>query len=812
MNIAFDATALLADMSRNRGIGNYVSDWMDAILKADQKNQYFCINMYNMALNERWEDEYSNFQEIRYYTGERIEILRLHKYKDVLGRIVSEFLEEYDIDVFLITSPFDTVASTYDLKWFKTVRTIAIVYDIIPYIFKEVYFSTYSIQKKYMDQVMLLKQIDRCLAISESTRRDMINYLNFPSGKIDIIWGAANEKSYRKLCLKQEEEEKIKHRFGIKHHFFICTGGGDPRKNLDRLISAYFHTSAKIREKYQLVIVCQMPDEMKRKSLDMIQSYSESDDRVVFTGFISEEDLVCLYNLADALLFPSIYEGFGLPIVEAWLCGTAVLTSDNSSLKEIGETSAVLVNAESVEDITKGIEQIADKEQRYIYQKRGRERVRQYTWEKTVQKTLSVIEQLPPKNGKTGKKITQIAFFTPLPPVKSGISDYSYDILGEISKYFDIDVFIDNGYEVGCVFPPNVRVYRHYDFMDKAEEYDEIVYQVGGSLFHSYMFDYIKEYKGIVVLHDLNLHGTLDAISGIHIGRRFLQYINALGEEMSEAEMNAYICRRLSNFTGSFVNENPFNGFVVNYARSVIVHSNYAKEKLLHKDATRNVAVIPLYAREINKYSNKKSDVTNFAVFGRLRNTKRIMPILKAFNRLVRETTKVRLLLVGELQETLMQEYDAYVSKYELQEYVKLVGYVPLKDFEEYIGIADVCLNLRYPYMGETSATLARILGMGKCSIVNDVGSFSDLPDSVCIKIPPVDQMTEKEEVDRIYMAMKKSMDLEVRTEIGENAYRYAKDTLDLGIVGNLYRDVITGTWKKRLSNEELRSFLIQNR
>lgn len=809
MNISFDATAMLADMSRNRGIGNFASDWLENLIKTDKSNQYFCINMYNRALENEWEELYPNFHEVRYYSGETIEILRLSEYKNVLGKLIMDFIEMYDIDIFLIPSPFDPVLTVYEQEWFKNVRTIAVVHDIIPYIFKETYFVSRTIQKKYMQQVDMLHWMDKCLAVSNSTKNDMIQYLYFQPEKINVIGEAINSEIYTRVCLTKEEEEELKCGFGITKEFFLCTGGEDSRKNIGTLIEAYSYTSPEIRDNHQLVIVCKISEGAKKKYLEIAKKYGIS-DQIIFTGFISTDKLVKLYNLSKALLFPSKYEGFGLPVVEAWLCGTAVLTSDNSSLKELGEGAAVLVNAESAGNIARGIEQIANEKQNLIYREKGKERAKQYTWENVVKETMKTISQLPEKDKAVQKRIQKIAFFTPLPPLESGISDYSYDILCELSKYFDIDVFIDNGYEEKCKMPQNVKVYKHYIFADRAEDYDEIVYQVGGSIFHSYMFDYIKEYSGIVVLHDLNLHGILDFLSGVRKGRRFLQYKEALQEDMSEVEANAYVCGRLSNFSGSFVEQNPVNGFIVNYAKRIIVHTSYAKEKLLSKNILRNIAVIPHYAKTLRKTQSTKSDIIKFALFGRMIYTKRIMPVLKAFRQLIEEGNQVKLILAGKLDESLEKEFYGYLSRYSLQNSIELTGYILLQDFEKYIEKADICLNLRYPYMGETSGTLARIMGMGKCSIVNNVGSFSEIPRNACIKLPPVEQMTEKEEVDAIYAAMKKAMDYEERRTIGQNAYQYAQENLDICIVGKKYRDVITGAWKRRLSNDELHCLLNQ--
>ena len=155
---------------------------------------------------------------------------------------------------------------------------------------------------------------------------------------------------------------------------------------------------------------------------------------------------------------------------------------------------------------------------------------------------------------------------------------------------------------------------------------------------------------------------------------------------------------------------------------------------------------------------------------------------------------------------------EGHIAKNCLQEQVKLTGYVSLDDFEKYMEMSDICLNLRYPYMGENSGTAARLLGMGKCIIVNDVGSFSDLPNGACLKLPSVEQMTEKEEVDRILEAVKLAMNPEIRVKIGQNAYQYAKKELNIQRIVELYRDVIDGVWKRVYTNYELHKLLEQGK
>jgi len=116
---------------------------------------------------------------------------------------------------------------------------------------------------------------------------------------------------------------------------------------------------------------------------------------VVFTGYVSQEKLPCLYRNADLFVFPSLYEGFGLPVLEAMACGTPVITSNTSSLPEVAGDAAVLVDPYSVEDIADAMERVlTDPDLRTELSRKGKERAKQFTWEKCARETLKVYEEV----------------------------------------------------------------------------------------------------------------------------------------------------------------------------------------------------------------------------------------------------------------------------------------------------------------------------------------------------------------------------------------------------------------------------------
>ena len=166
---------------------------------------------------------------------------------------------------------------------------------------------------------------------------------------------------------------------------------------------------------------------------------------------------------------------------------------------------------------------------------------------------------------------------------------------------------------------------------------------------------------------------------------------------------------------------------------------------------------------------------------------KRPLPVIKAFQRLLDEGYNAQLIFVGENHlENVLEPYQQI-----LKNHLIVAGYVDDIAFFEYMKSADVILNLRYPYFGESSAVLCQALGMKKCTIVNDIGFFHELPKNVCIKIPDVRTLSASEEIEHIYSAMKKTCDKGLRDKIGHLAYRYAKCDLNLKIIVKKYMDII---------------------
>lgn len=161
MNIAFDAVAILGYMSRNRGIGNYALNQFSGMVNLDRNNKYFFLNMIDKDFSLSPLITNDNFTEDFIDTGKNNVLLRNEAYSEVIGSIIKRYIRENNIDIFYITSPFESNFILYKKEWFEGVRVISTVYDIIPYVMKDKYLSDKNTYNWYMKCVENLRLVGR---------------------------------------------------------------------------------------------------------------------------------------------------------------------------------------------------------------------------------------------------------------------------------------------------------------------------------------------------------------------------------------------------------------------------------------------------------------------------------------------------------------------------------------------------------------------------------------------------------------------------------------------------------------------------
>jgi glycosyltransferase involved in cell wall biosynthesis len=225
------------------------------------------------------------------------------------------------------------------------------------------------------------RQAERILTVSEASKRDILRFFDVDPDKVQVIYNAIDERF--QTPPDEATTERVRQRYQLDHPFVLYVGNIKPHKNIERMIDAFGRARPDGPPGLKLVII---GDEVsKYPSLRQMVHRHKLDKHVRFLGFQPQETLASFYKLSGAFVFPSLYEGFGLPPLEAMACGTPVITSNVSSLPEIAGDAALLVDPYDVDAIARAIVRIfTERPLRDALVARGHARARQFSWAESV--------------------------------------------------------------------------------------------------------------------------------------------------------------------------------------------------------------------------------------------------------------------------------------------------------------------------------------------------------------------------------------------------------------------------------------------
>lgn len=374
MKIGIDYTSAL---TQGAGIGRLTRGLVHAVERIDRDNDYTLV-VPRVKRRIDIGPLATNFQVRQLPFGERAMIVLWHRLR--LPFPVESFVGKLDI----YHSP------DFVLPPVQKARTVLTVHDLSFVHYPE---AAPKSLVGYLNRVVprSVSRADLVVADSESTKQDLIEQFNVDAGRIRVVYGGVDERF--KPDEDAQNREEIALRYGMQLPALLAVGTLQPRKNLDRLIDAF----VLLRDRGNLTHRLYIAGAAGWSYSDLFVKIEELGLQpfVRFLGYVADEDLPALYSLADVFVYPSLYEGFGLPVLEAMACGTPVVCSNVSSIPEVGGDAAIYCDPLDVESIAAGIERaLGDRELRKKMIGLGREHASEFTWASAGRALLSVYREL----------------------------------------------------------------------------------------------------------------------------------------------------------------------------------------------------------------------------------------------------------------------------------------------------------------------------------------------------------------------------------------------------------------------------------
>jgi len=389
--------------SRFRGIGRYTISFVKALIRNADNHELILV------LNGNLDDSFINSSDglSKFFGGLNIKYFCVNGPVEEMEQAnawrtrASEYLREYFIaslkpDVVLLTSLFEGYkepAVTSVKAIYENLNTAVIHYDLIPYLHPEEYLLEDRMHQWYQRKIDCLRNADLLLAISGHSRNEAVEMLAIKDKQIINISTAADQ-FFEKIEVAEDHKREILKKFKIQKQFILYMGGFDHRKNLKNLIVAYSKLPDVLREKYQLVLAGKVNIFHEGRLLYYLRKYGLNDREFILTNQVSDQDLLYLYNLCELFVFPSLHEGFGLPVLEALSCGAPVIGSNATSIPEVIGCSEALFDPQSVESIYDKMQQVlTDQPLRDKLKKQGLKQAKEFSWDKTATIAIKAIEE-----------------------------------------------------------------------------------------------------------------------------------------------------------------------------------------------------------------------------------------------------------------------------------------------------------------------------------------------------------------------------------------------------------------------------------
>lgn len=385
MRIGIDARTILnPEKGEAIGVGHYTYQLIRHLLEIDRENEY--VLFFDFRAREKDVKKFTRSNsKVKFYPFSDYKKYLPGAYNEILGTAT---LAKESLDILHSTSPLSRIPVSYRGKCVVTFQDLA-VYKCP---------DCYPAVKKARDKAvfsLMVKKADKIIAVSESTKRDLQDIFKIGEEKISVIHNGIDKRFYEQ---PPKNAEKFLGKYGISKKYILFMGTLEPSKNITRLLEAFSIFKENYKNKFkkfewQLVLAGKR-GWLSREYPQIAKDYGLAKN-VVFTGYIIGDELVPLFKNAQFFVMPSLYEGFGMTVLEAFATGTPAIISNVSSLPEIAGDAAYFINPMDKEEIADAIMKFAtDENWRNSYRDKGLEQAKKFDWEKTARETLGVYNSL----------------------------------------------------------------------------------------------------------------------------------------------------------------------------------------------------------------------------------------------------------------------------------------------------------------------------------------------------------------------------------------------------------------------------------
>jgi glycosyltransferase involved in cell wall biosynthesis len=637
---------------------------------------------------------------------------------------------------------------------------VVTVYDLIPEVLG--FMPGHREQRFHRIRGRLLRRADLLLALSDQTRHDVVEQLGVPEHRVAVV-GAGGSEIFR-LPTADESPAAIlrQHLPMIERPFLFTLSAWEPRKNTELLIDAFARLPSDTRDQLQLLIACSLPPEGHAQWRGRARQRGLGDSDVVFTGFVPDVVLRALYQRTELFVYPSRYEGFGLPVVEAARCGAPAVVADAPGLKEVLDWEPARFDPDDADGLAELIERgVSDAEFRTRLHDAASEAARRHTWERVAERTVAAYERLErPVRRRRARRSPRVALVGPFPPVRTGIARYNEEVATHLLELCELDCFVDScdwtpadvDHEapttrvqaVGARRPIDSRARwlpaRALGLRIDPARYDAVLYSIGNSWFHHDTLSLARRFPGIAWLHDVDLTGL------------YITYARRLLAREREASAAVALFRDVLDRYGArapglpitesetgWATYEPYRRadirFTLELARDAaagVVTSERARRMLEFDAGPREllppVHVLPLAVPARARHRDPDIDPPWVVTIGRQDlEAKQPEAVLEAMATVVR-ARPARLALVGAIRPELQAHLVRKADELGIGDVFEVTGHVDDREYRRRLDEASCAVQLRRSSTnGEGSAAVNDALGVG-LAVVTNIMSCRELP------------------------------------------------------------------------------------